>query len=167
MNRLSHRILGSACAATYSSVADLSMTRAATAMAVAALVAPLPDCDQRGWWKLIGKAVPNRLLDHGGPMRHRGITHWPGTAIMLIGSLLALDTLISYLPVVAISIGWCSHLLGDFLIGARSRYRGPGIPLAPWWHHRGAGAHNGGILDTAVTVSSGVVTVLILYSYLV
>lgn len=167
MNRRAHQLLGAATGAVYASVTQSNWNTALLTVAVSSVIAPLPDCDQRTWWRRLHQAVPDSLRRHGGPLRHRGITHWPGTALLLYSVLWIADYMLSgYLPVTALILGWCSHLLGDFCIGARSRYRGPGIPFAPWWHHRGVGAANGSLLDMLITGCAAFVLIVSASAYL-
>lgn len=156
MNRRHHQLLGAASGALYAQVGGLSLIPTLAATAVAAFVAPLPDIDQRGWWKSLATHVPGM----SSAMKHRGITHWPGIAVILtIGTV--------FLPV-AQSIAWVvvagywSHLVGDFCIGARSRYRGPGIPFLMWKGHHGLGFRNEGIADQVITYLSVLLSVYLL-----
>jgi membrane-bound metal-dependent hydrolase YbcI (DUF457 family) len=118
---------------------------------IAAAVAPLPDVDQRHAWGAVDDVLPDELLGHGGPMRHRGITHWWGVALAAAAAVWVLWPQWWAWAAVA---GWWSHLAGDLLVGAESRCRGAGIPMMPWWRHRGLGARNGGWVDRACTLAA-------------
>lgn len=87
-----------------------------------------PDMDQRKWWKSLDQSVPDELLFFGGPLRHRGITHWFGIplilSILVAGWAAGLPEDMRLLPFLLARplAGWWSHLVADFCIGAR--YRG-------------------------------------------
>jgi hypothetical protein len=106
-----------------------------------------PDLDQSWIWRKVDKVAPDESLGHGGPMRHRGLTHWWGLPAILVVALPFLPEASRWL-MMALLAGWCSHLLGDVVFGKRSRNRGPGIPLAPWWWHKGLGLDTGGTAET-------------------
>lgn len=159
MNRVSHRIFGVACAVTWCSLTQQNLPQTVLVSAVAAVVAPWPDVDQRRRWREMHEAIPDEFFSHGGPLRHRGITHWWGTAVLFAVVLCMIDTVTAgqiSLILIAMMIGWCSHILGDFLVGARSRYRGPGVPLAPWWRHVGIGIKTGSFADVVIIGLSAV-----------
>jgi membrane-bound metal-dependent hydrolase YbcI (DUF457 family) len=118
---------------------------AATATAGGALS---PDIDQR--WRLLDRLIPDEWLGHGGPMRHRGLSHWWGIpAVAAVWLWLVRSTLLAPLWWLAAGcvLGWATHLAGDFLVGAQSEFRRAGIPLLPWWAHRGLGCRCGGLLE--------------------
>lgn len=143
-------------------------------LAVAGVVAALscsgrvasPDADQGWLWQLIDRLLPDeQILDDNGPMQHRGITHWwawPALAYLL--ALLPLHVTIvaagreltlATAPVLAgLAVGWGSHVLGDFLVGAQGHGRGAGVPLGPWWWWVGTGAKCGGWTEHAITVAA-------------
>lgn len=112
------------------------------------------------WWGL--EAIAAGLLLAAQQMPGAGYVAWIGWAII---------------------VGWLSHLVGDWAfglghvcrvdspelatagVGARRRtwtgrdggqmvtVRGAGIPMAPWWAHRGLGRfHSGGRTNRVVTV---------------
>jgi len=108
-----------------------------------------PDLDQSWIWRKVDKVTPDESLGHGGPMRHRGLTHWWGLPAVLVGVLPLLPEESRWL-MMSLLAGWCSHLVGDFVFGKRAgRGRGPGIPLAPWWGHVGVGLDAGGTAEAA------------------
>jgi hypothetical protein len=156
MNRRHHQVLGATAGALYAQVSGLSLIPTLAATGVAALVAPLPDVDQRRWWKYLATYLPGA----DSVMKHRGITHWPGIAVVL-------TVVAVFLPVAqgiawVVAAGYWSHLVGDFCIGARSRYRGPGIPFLCWRGHHGLGFHNTGIADQVITAMSALLTIYLL-----
>lgn len=133
-----------------------------------------PDCDQFGWWKRLDRHLPDELLLFGGPMRHRGITHWWGLplvpTVLLYQQWGSLSLFVQWLAGVLLA-GWWSHLLTDFGVGARysggrrqeydksvldrdDHPRGPGIPLFPWWLHVGLGYKNGSWAEQAIRLVS-------------
>jgi membrane-bound metal-dependent hydrolase YbcI (DUF457 family) len=141
VTRIGHRLLGGTCGLALAAVAALPPVEACAVAAVAALVAPWPDVDQRRWW---------RPLTRWKAFHHRRLTHWWG--------LPALATLLFFVvtgPLAwllgAFLIGWCSHLLGDWIFGKRgpaiTGWRGAGIPLAPWWGYHGLGLRCGGTAE--------------------
>lgn len=110
-----------------------------------------PDMDQQPWWRMFDRAVPDEVFGHGGPLQHRGITHWWGLPASL-ALVLAVTPAHGWAwwACAGVALGWASHLLGDFVVGAGSPYRDAGIPLAPWWAHAGLGAPCGGWVERLV-----------------
>jgi hypothetical protein len=101
-----------------------------------------------------------RAVRRGDPCQHRGITHWWGAAafgaVVLasveLGLLLAGVSIPTW-PAWAALVGWCSHLAGDLVHGKRVwGQAGHGIPLAPWWSHRGVGLRSDGWTAHAVSI---------------
>lgn len=145
MNTSTHRLCGFAAGLGAAAVLPMTPAEAVGAVAVAVLTAggPLsPDMDQRKWWRLLDRVIPDEWLGNGGPLQHRGITHWWG--VILTGVVVAVFTVGFPWWAAGLTAGWGSHLLGDAVYGARSPGRGPGVPLGPWWGHHGAGLHSGG-----------------------
>jgi hypothetical protein len=111
-----------------------------------------PDVDLNPAFRVVDELVPDELLDRrriagwspgkGGPLQHRGITHWWGLPAAMAVSLAVLCAAWSpwwwWLPAAAI-VGWVSHLVGDFCWGMPhpASGRAGGIPFAPWWAHHG------------------------------
>lgn len=115
-----------------------------------------PDVDQYRAWRTLDRWLPDELLGVGGPLQHRGISHWWGTMVGLAalwaGLLVNVPTVHWLWPVAAGQVaGWASHLALDFVYGAQVRARsGPivvrgGVPLAPWWMHVGIRWRSGGL----------------------
>jgi hypothetical protein len=111
-----------------------------------------PDVDQHRAWGLLDRFVPDEWLGNHGPLQHRGIAHW--WALPVAGALAVRYWLPGRFSWVAFALlaGWMSHLAGDFLFGRPGAGRGPGIPFAPWWNHRGLGLAVGGWLERIVGV---------------
>jgi len=151
-----HRALGFAVGAAYGQACGLAWPLVAAAGAVAVVTSAgqlSPDADQYRWWRRVDQVVPDEVLGRGGPMQHRGLTHWWLFPALLTASWLVQPARGGWLWLVAGALlaGWWSHLLGDLLFGRADRFsgRGPGIPLMPWWAHLGAGLRCGGILEAA------------------
>mgnify|MGYP000231549376 CR=1 FL=1 len=86
-----------------------------------------PDCDQFARWKKWDRRIPDELLGFGGgPLRHRGLSHWWGLpaavtwalawACQHLPLLLALLLLVLTGPQL---LGWWSHLWSDLWIGGQ------------------------------------------------
>jgi len=153
METSTHRLAGLAAG-----LAVAAQVRPEPAAAVALLVASTataggvlsPDVDQYRAWHLIDHLLPDEWLGHGGPMRHRGITHFWGlpaaAAAGLWLSRTAMPALVWWLAA-GIVLGWAAHVAGDAVVGARSEFRRAGVPVAPWWWHVGLGARCGGLVE--------------------
>jgi membrane-bound metal-dependent hydrolase YbcI (DUF457 family) len=115
-----------------------------------------PDVDQFKGWRLADKLTPDEMLGKGGPLQHRGITHFWGLP-------LAASVAVSGSPGLWIAwaalAGWVSHLLLDWAFGQADpwAHRGPGIPVWPWWGHVGLGLDAGGLLERFVLTPALVV----------
>jgi hypothetical protein len=152
MMGLTHRLAGVCAGLAYAQLAHLRPLEAFGSMVVAAATAAgstSPDLDQKWAWHAADDVLPDEVLGHGGPMRHRGLAHWwglPAVAAILLPPLVPISL---RWAVWAAIMGWSSHLIGDFLFGkpAVMQGRGPGIPLAPWWGHVGIGMDTGGRLE--------------------
>lgn len=145
MNTVTHRLCGFTAGLGAVAVLPLTPVEAVGVVVLSTVVAGghmSPDMDQRKWWRILDKVLPDEWLGNGGPLQHRGITHWWG--LVLAGLVVATFTVGFPWWVIGLTAGWGSHLLGDAVYGARSPGRGPGIPLGPWWGHHGAGFHSGG-----------------------
>ena len=117
-----------------------------------------PDIDQSPWWGLLARLIGACTdPEHPGPMRHRGITHWWGIPVALAVASFALPAWFPLWAAHALILGWASHIWMDWVFGkAHARYvngrlvalyRGRGVPMAPWWGHRGLGFKVGGRLE--------------------
>ena len=103
--------------------------------------------DQYRGWRRLDRWVPDELLGAGGPLQHRGLTTG--------GACRRSSLLPPLLP------GPCSGWRGAWWSAGsatcsgtspsaaptRSRGRGPGIPVWPWWGHVGVGLDTGGWLE--------------------
>lgn len=141
MTRTGHRLFGASCALAFGLAAHWAPAVALAGAAIAAATAPLPDVDQRKWWAPLRKYRP---------LQHRRLTHWWGLPAMAAAGLYPLPPATRWVLAAAL-IGWGSHLLGDWVFGKRgpraTGWRGPGIPLAPWWGYHGLGLDSGGRLE--------------------
>jgi membrane-bound metal-dependent hydrolase YbcI (DUF457 family) len=111
-----------------------------------------PDVDQRGLWHVADRLLPDEWLGHGGPMRHRGLSHWWGIpAAAAVWLWLARETIPGPLWWLAagVVLGWVTHLAGDLMVGAGSPWRDSGIPVGPWFWHVGFGFRCGGFVEDA------------------
>lgn len=112
-----------------------------------------PDADQFRGWRRVDKYAPDELLGHGGPLQHRGLSHWwalPLTAAYGVhGATLPAPLAVTFW---ALIVGWVSHLVLDFCVGARGYGRNAGIPIAPWWWHVGLGFKAGGFVEKLLMV---------------
>lgn len=149
-----HRLTGASAGLALAVALSWSPLQAAAGMTLSVLVSGgrlSPDADEYPWWHLLDRLLPDEWLGHGGPLRHRGLSHWWGLPAA-VGAAVPLVPPSLRWVVLALLAGWCSHLVGDFLFGKPDRWadRGPGIPLAPWWGHVGLGLDTGGRLELAV-----------------
>jgi hypothetical protein len=128
-----------------------------------------PDVDQRKWFRTLDRWLPDEWLGGGGPLQHRGVTHWTAwPPILAIGWAVA----IAFGPPIlgrfwwigyGVALGWASHAILDALYGhAVHTPEGMivvrrGVPTMPWWRHRagiwtssGIGSQTAGIVLTLV-----------------
>lgn len=163
MNGPTHRLTG---AATWLVVSPLLTATPAGVLAggVVAVVCSggrgwSPDADQGWLWRALDRWLPDEWMGEGGPLQHRGITHWwfwP-VALLLVAWWLPVSltltaggwagTMPMGLPLSAVAVGWGSHILGDFLIGAEGGGREAGVPLGPWFWHVGLGFECDGLME--------------------
>lgn len=145
MDGTTHRMFGAVCGTAWAVAHGMPPAQALafTALATVTSSGPSsPDLDCYRGWRRVDRGVPDEALGAGGPMQHRGITHWWAWPALAWTALERVPTgAIGWIPV-ALLVGWISHLIGDFVFG-----RGRGIPLAPWWGHIGLGLDSGGILE--------------------
>lgn len=155
MMRITHHLFGAYAGAGVAwAVHQQPWQIVASAAAAATFAGGLlsPDVDQYKVWRRLDKWLPDEQLGHGGPLQHRGISHWWGLpALVALGLVIAQQITPSpfWWLAWAVVVGWTSHLAGDFIFGKASPYdhRGPGIPVAPWWNHVGIGLGASGPLE--------------------
>lgn len=145
MNHRHHVLIGASAGLGYTVARGLPVWQCLIGAGVGAAVGPLPDVDNHRWWKRLDRVLPDEWLGHGGPLQHRGLTHW--WALPAVAWLAAVRFVPHWWWVFAAVVGWASHLVGDLLFGEADRYahRGPGIPLGPWFGYVGLGLKSGGI----------------------
>lgn len=153
MKGTTHRLLGACSGVALGTAAGWQWPQILAAGWLATLTAggrTSPDVDQHWIWTTADRWLPDEWLGNNGPMQHRGVAHWWGLPAG-IGAL-AWSTMPGHLVwiVYALLAGWGSHLVGDYLFGRAGGGRGPGIPFAPWWNHRGIGLAVGGTLERVV-----------------
>jgi len=153
--------------AGWSPVECLALAAVSTSTAGGQLSA---DMDQYRVWRTVNRWVPDEWLGGGGPLAHRGLTHWVAwPAIMAFGWWLALG-MVPVLHVVwwlgyGVAIGWASHVIMDALYGHAVRTpEGAivvrrGVPTVLWYRHRfgvwtssGPGSSFAGCVLTGVAV---------------
>jgi hypothetical protein len=134
-----HRVFGALCGAYVATASGAPYETVAMTAIVATATAhgwSSPDVDQTAAWRTVAGVMP-------GPMRsllaHRRLTHWWGVpaGAWLLCQHMSPD---ARWPVVAILIGWVSHLVGDAVFGK--------VPLLPWGVCVGLGLRTGGFLET-------------------
>jgi hypothetical protein len=156
VNRVNHALFAGGLQLGASVVQGLNPAQTAASTVVAVLASWGPDVDQLSPWRAIDKPLPDEKLGHGGPMKHRGISHWwfwPALAAYVAhGS----DMGDAGWVIWALILGWGSHLLGDFIFG---QGRDAGIPIMPWWMHVGLGFKSGGFVER-VLVPPGAIAAL-------
>ena len=107
-----------------------------------------------GWATAGGAASPDvdQHFDiHRGPLKHRGITHsWMIPAVAWYLTRPDLNTLGGVL-VAGVILGWVSHLIADFVVGAKGWGRDAGIPFLFHWAHFGLGFKNEGVVETILS----------------
>lgn len=114
-----------------------------------------PDMDQFKGWKRINRWTPDEALGWGGPLKHRGITHWPGLPVIAAYLVHGWETAsmpLWWAPLAvplawALIIGWTSHLALDFVWGKAWGNRGKGVPLFGWTGYVGVGLDAGGVTE--------------------
>lgn len=147
MDRVNHALFAGALQLSLASMQELGPAQATVATAIAALSSWGPDVDQLSPWRAIDKPLPDERLGYGGPLKHRGISHWwfwPALAAYLAYGADMGD--VGWV-VWALILGWSSHLAGDFLFG---RGRDAGIPIGPWFWYVGLGLKSGGFVEHAL-----------------
>lgn len=175
-----HRAVGMSWGLTFGMVAGLPTWQVAAAGGIASTFAAgrwlSPDMDQHPLWRIADELLPDELLDRrrirgwtpgkGGPLQHRGVSHWWGWHAMWSVALV-----VWWPPywwaLAAVIVGWVSHLAADFCWGMAhpaSGRRG-GIPMMPWWGHVGLEWDVDGAWEHAFTrwVAPAVIGVQILW----
>lgn len=147
-----HHLAGFATGAALAACAHQPAWVAVGSASLAAITAGgvlSPDVDQYKPWRALDRWLPDEWLGEGGPLQHRGVSHWWG-----IPAAVAAWLYVSGGPWWAwmLLAGWVSHLVADWAFGQRAWGRGPGIPLLPWWGHHGLGGDAGGMLERFVLV---------------
>lgn len=146
MNRLGHQTGAVAAALTVATVTGMPATHTAVFTAAAAATSTLPDIDQTKPWRLLDRIVPDELLGAGGPLDHRGASHWwgwPAAAFYATWSLTGMPGAVVH----GLVFGVAAHIVLDAGWGR------PGVPVAPWWWYAGVSARNdslSAVLATAV-----------------
>ena len=159
MNAPTHALLG---AASWLVLAGPVEHRPAWQQAAGTLLAVVvsvgPDIDNARWWRKLDRYVPDEWLGYGGPLAHRGLTHWWGWPALVAWTTWQMPTASAW-PVLALAVGWASHLLGDLVFGITP----PGIPLAPWWAHVGLRLKVGGVMEWLTGVALVACSVALVY----
>lgn len=161
MNGSGHIHVGAAAGLVLGHTAGWPVWQSVAAAVIAAGCARVPDVDNRGWWQTADRVIPDEALGHGGPMRHRGVTHWWLWPVAVAVCAVVAGGVAGFV-LGSVAAGWGSHIAADAVFGARSRYRGPGVPLFPWWGHVGVGLKSDGItaqITAPVTLAAVVVWV--------
>lgn len=156
MMRTSHHLLGAVTGLGLAAASGWSTPQALLSAGAAAFFAggpTSPDIDNKQWWHSLDRLLPDEVLGHGGPLKHRGLMHWWGLPAIACVLVSVAQVSVPWLPwwiVYASIAGWSSHLVGDFIFGmANNRVGlGKGIPLMPWWCYVGVGLRcSGGVLQ--------------------
>jgi len=159
VNGKGHYALGASAGLVYAQLAPVTWWQGILAVPVAAGVsyaAVSPDIDQSKLWRWLDKPVPDEALGNGGPMQHRGVSHWWGIFAALTWvwwTATPRDLWFGLLFAVlgAVMAGWWSHLAADAVVGRAGQGRRAGVPLLPWWAHIGLGFKCGGPVERALT----------------
>lgn len=129
-----------------------------------------PDVDLSRTWRALDRWLPDEWLGAGGPLQHRGVTHWWGTILVMAAGWWLAATLIPPLgrfwPLMAGQVaGWASHLALDAICGLQVRATDgavivrAGVPMMPWWGHRGGLIRSSDIGSQTIGIVLGVVAV--------
>jgi hypothetical protein len=153
VNRIDHHIAGALAGLALAAHIGGPWWRQAGTVAVTTAAAGgsfSPDIDQTAVWRTLDRWIPDELLGHQGPMRHRGITHWWGVVVALAVAASAAPPGVQWV-LYSVTVAWASHLVGDWIFGAAGWGRGAGIPWMPWWAHHGLGLRSGGLTEMILT----------------
>ena len=133
MNAPTHALLGAVSWLTLAGpVEHRPGWQQAAGTLLAVVVSVGPDIDNARWWRKLDRYIPDEWVGFGGPLGHRGLTHWWGWPALLAWTAWQIPAEGRW-PILALAVGWASHLVGDLVFGITP----PGIPLAPWWAHIG------------------------------
>lgn len=129
MTRTGHYAAGAVAGGGLALALGWSPLTTLATVALAAAVGPLPDVDQRRWFK--------RSLGAFRVFGHRRLTHfWPVVLPLLVAIPFVPHPIAQLLA--AVAIGWLSHLVGDWVFGKRQPAMFGGRPAGiPVWYHRG------------------------------
>ena len=148
-----HRLLGACAGLAWAAELHLGPAQAGVGIGLAALTsagATSPAVDQAWLWRRGDRLLPDEVLGNGGPMQHRGLTHWWGLPLAAAVATYLLLPPAAWWAAGAALAGWVSHLAGDLVFGRPDGARGPGVPTAPWWGHVGLGLDVDGWLERLV-----------------
>lgn len=152
MNRATHNLLGAATGLGLGLAAGWPWWQTLVAAGLSSITsdgATSPDADQFKRWRKLDEYLPDELLGKGGPLQHRGLSHWWGLPVLAAALVWFLVPGGLQWIGWALVAGWASHLAGDLVFGKADRWsgRGPGIPIAPWWGHVGLGLKSDGKIE--------------------
>lgn len=142
MNRLGHRSGAVAGALAVASATGMRPASAAVLVGAAYVTSTLPDIDQTKPWRMLDKVVPDEWF--GGPLAHRGLTHWWGIPAVAYATTLSL-TGYALDAAHGLILGYAAHIALDAVWGR------PGVPVGPWWWHAGVGLRNDGAAAVVAT----------------
>lgn len=166
MNGPHHSMIG---ASTGASIAALSghgigWVIAGALIAGATSAGPTsPDMDQDHRWQRLDGATPDEALGGGGPLKHRGITHWwalPVVASMILWwSDIRLTVDGAAWPIEGAlflgAVGWASHIVADAVFGQG------GVPLVGWFGNVGVELEQDGVLASLAAWMSVVFAIFV------
>jgi LexA-binding, inner membrane-associated putative hydrolase len=149
--RATHHLLGLSAGLGLAAASEWPWPQAAAAAFLAGITAAgptSPDVDQYKAWRRLDRWIPDELLGAGGPLQHRGLSHWWGLPAAAALTITLLPGPMQWMGWCLV-VGWVSHLFGDLAFGRADPWsgRGPGIPVWPWWGHMGVGLDTGGWLE--------------------
>lgn len=161
-----HRAVGASWGLTFGMVAGLPAWQTVAAAGISSTFAAgrwlSPDVDQHPLWRIADDLIPDEWLDRyriphwtpgkGGPLQHRGASHWWGWQLMWAVVIAAWWPPYWWI-LAAVVTGWTSHIFADFLwgMGHPESGRPGGVPMAPWWGHIGLEWDVGGAWEKLFT----------------
>jgi LexA-binding, inner membrane-associated putative hydrolase len=147
VNHRHHVLVGAAAGLGYAAMHGMPGWQCLVSAGLAGVAGPLPDIDNHRWWKRLDRVLPDEWLGHGGPLQHRGLTHW--WALPAVAWVAVAQGQPGAWWLFAVLAGWFSHLAGDLLFGEADRYahRGAGIAVGPWFWYVGLGLKSGGLSE--------------------